>query len=198
MIEKTEHHSLDWSDLSLQKRCKLLEELTSIYVSFQSIAIGSSDETKIDTSNKLGAPSKDHDAISSMIKIKIVALVDTDCPWITMNSLINHIQKKGGKYSSVSRDTVNRRLNSLISEGNIEKVNTESLTEKQLSKVSHNRTFNYVYKASYSYIQTLKNLKSYSPAPLDNFIIYVTEFISHLPEKQRQEIGKRIANVSLN
>ena len=64
MIEKTEHHSLDWSDLSLQKRCKLLEELTSIYVSFQSIAIGSSDETKIDTSNKLGAPSKDHDAIS--------------------------------------------------------------------------------------------------------------------------------------
>ena len=54
MIEKTEHHSLDWSDLSLQKRCKLLEELTSIYVSFQSIAIGSSDETKIDTSNKLG------------------------------------------------------------------------------------------------------------------------------------------------
>jgi len=196
--EELEHQSIDWADLSLEKRCKLIDDLTNIYVSFQSIALGDDNPKKINPTSKSGAPTKNHDAISTMIKIKIISLIDTDCPWATMNNIIHYIKKKGGKYSSVTRDTVDRRINHLIEEGVIEKINTDILTEIELGQISHNRTFNFVYRASDSYTETLKNLKGYRPAPLNGFISYITEFISHLPEEQRIEIGKRIANVSLN
>lgn len=115
-----------------------------------------------------------------------------------MNSIIHYIRSKGGKYSNISRDTVNRRINKLIFEKVINKVSTNDINEKELSKISHNRTFNYVYTANDEYINVLKNLKNYPPAPLNDFINYVTDFISNLPEEKIDEIQKKIKENIIN
>ena len=62
-----------WGSLSLQNRCKILESLTNIYVGYQSIALGSADLLKISDKNKIGAPIKAHDSVSTMIKVKILS-----------------------------------------------------------------------------------------------------------------------------
>ena len=55
-----------------------------------------------------------------------------------------------------------------------------------------------LWKAPLKRLNALKNLKGYRPAPLNGFISYITEFISHLPEEKRIEIGEKIANSSKN
>lgn len=192
MLNNINNNKIGWADLSLETRCKILESLTNIYISYQSIALGSANPLEFTDKNKIGAPIKAHDAISTMIKVKILSHCETDCEWTTMNSIIHHIRSKGGKYSTVSRDTINRRVNKLISENVIKKVNTDNIDEKVLSKISHSRTFNFVYAANDEYIDVLKNLKNYPPAPLDNFINHVTDFISNLPKAKRNEIQKKI------
>lgn len=192
MLNNINNNKIGWADLSLETRCKILESLTNIYIGYQSIALGSANPLEFTDKNKIGAPIKAHDAISTMIKVKILSHCETDCEWTTMNSIIHHIRSKGGKYSTVSRDTINRRVNKLISENVIKKVNTDNLDEKVLSKISHSRTFNFVYAANDEYIDVLKNLKNYPPAPLDNFINHVTDFISNLPKAKRNEIQKKI------
>ena len=192
MLNNINNNKIGWADLSLETRCKILESLTNIYISYQSIALGSANPLEFTDKNKIGAPIKAHDAISTMIKVKILSHCETDCEWTTMNSIIYHIRSKGGKYSTVSRDTINRRVNKLISENVIKKVNTDNIDEKVLSKISHSRTFNFVYAANDEYIDVLKNLKNYPPAPLDNFINHVTDFILNLPKAKRNEIQKKI------
>lgn len=192
MLNNINNNKIGWADLSLETRCKILESLTNIYISYQSIALGSANPLEFTDKNKIGAPIKAHDAISTMIKVKILSHCETDCEWTTMNSIIHHIRSKGGKYSTVSRDTINRRVNKLISENVIKKVSTDNIDEKVLSKISHSRTFNFVYAANDEYIDVLKNLKNYPPAPLDNFINHVTDFISNLPKAKRNEIQKKI------
>ena len=192
MLNNINNNKIGWADLSLETRCKILESLTNIYISYQSIALGSANPLEFTDKNKIGAPIKAHDAISTMIKVKILSHCETDCEWTTMNSIIHHIRSKGGKYSTVSRDTINRRVNKLISENVIKKVNTDNIDEKVLSKISHSRTFNFVYAANDEYIDVLKNLKNYPPAPLDNFINHVTDFILNLPKAKRNEIQKKI------
>ena len=198
MTKNITDNIIGWGSLSLQNRCKILESLTNIYVGYQSIALGSADLLKISDKNKIGAPIKAHDSISTMIKVKIVSHIETDCIWTTMNSIIYHIRSKGGRYSNVSRDTINRRINKLISEKVIKKISTNDINEKELSKISHNRTFNFVYAANDEYINVLKNLKNYPPAPLDDFINHVTDFISNLPEEKRNEIQKKISENIIN
>ena len=89
-------------------------------------------------------------------------------------------------------------LNKLISEKVIKKISTNDINEKELSKISHNRTFNFVYAANDEYINVLKNLKNYPPAPLDDFINHVTDFISNLPEEKIDEIQKKIKENIIN
>ena len=198
MTKNITDNIIGWGSLSLQNRCKILESLTNIYVGYQSIALGSADLLKTSDKNKIGAPIKEHDSVSTMIKVKILSSYETNCKWTTMNSIIHYIRSKGGKYSNISRDTVNRRINKLIFEKVIKKVSTNDINEKELSKISHNRTFNFVYAANDEYINVLKNLKNYPPAPLDNFINHVTDFISNLPEEKIDEIQKKIKENIIN
>ena len=88
------------------------------------------------------------------------------------------------------------RLSNLKDE--IEIFETDIRNEKELSKISHNRTFNFVYAANDEYINVLKNLKNYPPAPLDNFINHGTDFISNLPEEKIDEIQKKIKENIIN
>ncbi len=192
------NNKIGWADLSLESRFKIVESLTSIYIGYQSIALGSDAQLKISDKNKIGAPIKEHDSVSTMIKVKILSSYETNCKWTNMNSIIHYIRSKGGKYSNISRDTVNRRINKLIFEKVIKKVSTNDIDEKELSKISHNRTFNFVYVANDEYINVLKNLKNYPPAPLDNFINHVTDFISNLPEEKIDEIQKKIKENIIN
>ena len=198
MTKNITDNIIGWGSLSLQNRCKILESLTNIYVGYQSIALGSVDLLKTSDKNKIGAPIKEHDSVSTMIKVKILSSYETNCKWTTMNSIIHYIRSKGGKYSNISRDTINRRINKLISEKVIKKISTNDINEKELSKISHNRTFNFVYAANDEYINVLKNLKNYPPAPLDDFINHVTDFISNLPEEKRNEIQKKISENIIN
>jgi len=198
MTKNITDNIIGWESLSLQNRCKILESLTNIYVGYQSIALGSADLLKTSDKNKIGAPIKEHDSVSTMIKVKILSSYETNCKWTTMNSIIHYIRSKGGKYSNISRDTINRRINKLISEKVIKKISTNDINEKELSKISHNRTFNFVYAANDEYINVLKNLKNYPPAPLDDFINHVTDFISNLPEEKRNEIQKKISENIIN
>ena len=199
MLKNINNNSrIGWSDLPLEARFKIVESLTNIYISYQSIALGSVDPIEVCEKNKTGAPTKKHDSVSTMIKVKILSSYETNCKWTNMNSIIHYIRSKGGKYSNISRDTVNRRINKLIFEKVINKVSTNDINEKELSKISHNRTFNYVYTANDEYINVLKNLKNYPPAPLDNFINHVTDFISNLPEEKIDEIQKKIKENIIN
>ena len=199
MLKNINNNSrIGWSDLSLEARFRIVESLTNIYISYQSIALGSADPIEVSEKNKTGAPTKKHDSVSTMIKVKILSSYETNCKWTNMNSIIHYIRSKGGKYSNISRDTVNRRINKLIFEKVIKKVSTNDINEKELSKISHNRTFNFVYAANDEYINVLKNLKNYPPAPLDNFINHVTDFISNLPEEKIDEIQKKIKENIIN
>ena len=163
MLKNINNNSrIGWSDLSLEARFRIVESLTNIYISYQSIALGSADPIEVSEKNKTGAPTKKHDSVSTMIKVKILSSYETNCKWTNMNSIIHYIRSKGGKYSNISRDTVNRRINKLIFEKVIKKVSTNDIDEKELSKISHNRTFNFVYVANDEYINVLKNLKNYN------------------------------------
>ncbi|MDG1153073.1 MAG: hypothetical protein P8N42_06900, partial [Hyphomicrobiales bacterium] len=104
MLKNINNNSrIGWSDLSLEARFRIVESLTNIYISYQSIALGSADPIEVSEKNKTGAPTKKHDSVSTMIKVKILSSYETNCKWTNMNSIIHYIRSKGGKYSNISR-----------------------------------------------------------------------------------------------
>ncbi len=167
----------------------MAEELTGIYVSFKNIALGK-DGNKLKQKYAIGAPSKGMDVITTMIKIKIFSRTASNTPWITMNQIINHIRSKGGMYSDVSRDTINRRVNRLIKRGEVSKINTSELKEQDIKKIAHHRSFKYVYRASDETVSYLirGELSASEIAPLGTFINHMKNFIKLLPTNEKNKL----------
>ena len=69
-------------------------------------------------------------------------------PWLSLHQIIHYFKSKGGKFSSLSRDTFERRVSSLCETGELEKVNVRDLPSEELNKISHNKTFKFVYRIS--------------------------------------------------
>ena len=182
-------NELNWQDISIEDRCNMAEELTGIYVSFKNIALGK-DGNKLKQKYAIGAPSKGMDVITTMIKIKIFSRTASNTPWITMNQIINHIRSKGGMYSDVSRDTINRRVNRLIKRGEVSKINTSELKEQDIKKIAHHRSFQYVYCASDKTIKALIDgeLSASQIAPLEIFINHMKNFIKLLPTNEKNKL----------
>ena len=179
---------LNWQDISIEDRCNMAEELTSIYVAFKNIALGQ-DKNKKTKKYLVGAPTKDTDIISTMIKIKIFSKAASSIPWFTLNQIINHIRSKGGLYSDVSRDTINRRINRLIKRGEVTKIKASDLKKDKIKKIVHHRSFKYVYCTSNKELQRLKRgeLTASEIAPLNTFIVHMKNFISLLPDRERAQ-----------
>ena len=182
-------NKLNWQDISIEDRCNMAEELTGIYVSFKNIALGR-DGKKITRKYAIGAPAKGMDVITTMIKIKIFSRTASDAPWITMNQIINHIRSKGGMYSDVSRDTINRRVNRLIKRGEVSKINASELKDQDIKKIVHHRSFKYVYCASDMTIKALIDgeLTASQIAPLETFINHMKNFIKLLPNNEKSKL----------
>ena len=188
-IDLLKKNELNWQDISIEDRCNMAEELTGIYVAFKNIALGK-DGDKLKHKYAIGAPSKGMDVITTMIKIKIFSRTASDAPWLTMNQIINHIRSKGGMYSDVSRDTINRRVNRLIKRGEVSKINTSELKDHDIKKIVHHRSFKYVYCASDKTVKALIDgeLSASQIAPLEVFINHMKTFIKLLPTNEKNNL----------
>jgi predicted transcriptional regulator len=188
-INSTKNRKLNWQDISIEDRCNMAEELTSIYIAFTNIALGL-DGYNPSNQYSIGAPVKGMDVITTMIKIKVFSRTDSNTPWITLNQIINHIRRKGGMYSDVSRDTINRRINRLVRKGEISKIIISDLKESEIKKIVHHRSFKYVYSASERAIKALRKgeFSALQTAPLDTFLVHIKNFINLLPNDERVKV----------
>ena len=188
-INSKKNRKLNWQDISIKDRCNMAEELTSIYIAFKNIALGL-DGHNLSNQYSVGAPVKGMDVITTMIKIKIFSRTDLDTPWITLNQIINHIRQKGGMYSDVSRDTINRRINRLVKKDEISKIIVSDLKESEIKKIVHHRSFKYVYSTSERVKKALRKgeLTASQVAPLDTFLVHMKNFINLLPNDERVKV----------
>ena len=68
------------------------------------------------------------------------------------------------------------------------------MTEEELKKISHNRTFKYVYKSSSEALQVYKSgfTTAARVAPLEEFINDMIDVINLMPDEKKEKILKRI------
>ena len=145
---------LGWEDLSLYEKSAITESIVDIALlsknfhrSVRKKGVIDQNSTK-DYDEGLSRPQRDRDEISSMIIIKMTLQSFENSPWLSLHQIIHYFKSKGGKFSLLSRDTFERRVASLCNTGELEKVNVKDLSDEELKKIAHNKTFKFVYKIS--------------------------------------------------
>ena len=189
-----------WEDLSLYEKSAITESIVDIALlsknfhrSVRKKGVIDQDSTK-DYDEGLSRPQRDRDEISSMIIIKMTLQSFENSPWLSLHQIIHYFKSKGGKFSLLSRDTYERRVASLCKTGELEKVNVKNLSDEELKKIAHNKTFKYVYKIS-SKVNKIHETGEYTvakAAPLDKFLNAIIDIIQLLPDDAKEIIIKNI------
>jgi len=191
---------LGWEDLSLYEKSAITESIVDIALlsknfhrSIREKGVIDQDSYK-DCDEGLSRPQRDRDEISSMIIIKMTLQSFEISPWLSLHQIILYFKSKGGKFSSLSRDTFERRVSSLCETGELEKVNVRDLPSEELNKISHNKTFKFVYRIS-SKVNKIHETGEYTvakAAPLDKFLNAIIDIIQLLPDDAKNTIIKNI------
>ena len=191
---------LGWEDLSLYEKSAITESIVDIALlsknfhrSVRKKGVIDKNSTK-DFDEGLSRPQRDRDEISSMIIIKMTLQSFENSPWLSLHQIIHYFKSKGGKFSLLSRDTFERRVASLCKTGELEKVNVKDLSDEELKKIAHNKTFKFVYKIS-SKVNKIHETGEYTvakAAPLDKFLNAIIDIIQLLPDDAKEIIIKNI------
>ena len=191
---------LGLEDLSLYEKSAITESIVDIALlsknfhrSVRKKGVIDKNSTK-DFDEGLSRPQRDRDEISSMIIIKMTLQSFENSPWLSLHQIIHYFKSKGGKFSLLSRDTFERRVASLCKTGELEKVNVKDLSDEELKKIAHNKTFKFVYKIS-SKVNKIHETGEYTvakAAPLDKFLNAIIDIIQLLPDDAKEIIIKNI------
>ena len=191
---------LGWEDLTLYEKSAITESIVDIALLSKNFHRSVRERGVIDKDNNkdyyegLSRPQRDRDEISSMIIIKMTLQSFENSPWLCLNQIIHYFKSKGGKFSSLSRDTFERRVSSLCETGELEKVSVKDLSDEELEKIAHNKTFRFVYKIS-SEVNKIHENGEYTvakAAPLDKFLNAIIDIIQLLPDDAKNTIIKNI------
>lgn len=184
-----------WESFDTEQQCLIWDKIfnirqkydyTFIYIQNEGIAP--------EFGKKYSIPQKERDVLCSILITKFASIADLESPWLTMQQVINFIHSKDHSFENLSRDTINRKIDLLCQSGEIKKTKAKSLTEEELKKISHNRTFKYVYKSSSEALQVYKSgfTTAARVAPLEEFINDMIDVINLMPDEKKEKILKRI------
>ena len=199
--EKTNYFkNLRWKDLSLYKKSAIADAILNISLLSKNFHRSVRDEGVINESifheleDSFFKAQPERDEISSMIIIKMTLQLFEVSPWLNLNQIIYYLKSKGGRFTSLSRDTFERRVSSLCNGGELEKTKLKSLPNSEIKKISFNKTFKYVYRISPK-ANKIYEMGSYNvekAAPLDKFLNSIISIIQLLPEDAKKTIIKSI------
>ena len=186
---------LRWEDLSLYEKTAIADSILDISLLSKNFHRSVREEGVIQGEfDSLSKAQHDRDEISSMIIIKMTLQSFENSPWLSLHQIIHYFKSKGGKFSLLSRDTFERRVASLCKTGELEKVNVKDLSDEELKKIAHNKTFKFVYKIS-SKVNKIHETGEYTvakAAPLDKFLNAIIDIIQLLPDDAKEIIIKNI------
>ena len=185
----------NWSDLDLYQKTTIAYHILDISLLAKNFHRSVRNKGVINGNDKKFSKAQhDRDEISSLIIIKLTLKSFEDNPWMTLNQIIHFCKSKGGKFVELSRDTYERRVSSLCSSGEIEKIHIKELKDEDIIKISHTRNFKYVYKVSReaNEIHRKGEYNVAKAAPLDNFLLNMINVINTLPKNIRSELLEKI------